>query len=73
MVTHKLLPFLLLAGCVSQPAYIRVCPSMPTYPKAFEQSAGNELAKLPPGDPLAVMTEDYLAVRKEILTCEKGS
>lgn len=70
---RKLLPVLLLAGCTAQPAYVRVCPSAPAYPKTFEQAAGKELAALPPGDPLVVMTEDYLAVRKEIVTCEEGS
>jgi len=63
----------ILASCASQggtPTYIHVCPSIPTYSKAFEQQAGVQLEALPADSPITKMVEDYLAVRAEAKACK---
>jgi hypothetical protein len=76
MVTRKTLcltSLLALGACAtsSQPqeVVLHVCPIAPAYTSAFEKSAAQELAALPPGSPLAQMIADYVAVRKEISVC----
>jgi hypothetical protein len=71
MARSSLLLALGLAGCASapQPTYIKVCPVIPAYSKAFEAQAGHELASLPQGDPLAKLVMDYLTLRNEVRDC----
>ena len=74
-----LIGLMALASCAAQPAiipapvpvYIHACPTVPTYTPTFEKAAGTQLAALPAGSPLIRMTEDYLAVRAEIVACNK--
>jgi hypothetical protein len=61
---------LLVGGCVPSQTFVHVCPIVPTYSKAFEQQAGQELALLPPDAAITKMLSDYLAVRAEVRDCQ---
>jgi uncharacterized lipoprotein YajG len=67
---NLLFGLILLSGCATQPQYLNVCPTAPTYSKAFEQSVAVQLEAQPDGSPLTKMIEDYIAVRKEIALCK---
>jgi hypothetical protein len=62
---------ILFSGCNLTPpvSYVHVCPVAPTYSRAFEAQAGQQLAQLPATSPIVKMIEDYLAVRQEIKDC----
>jgi len=63
---------LVMGGCTTVPSqtFVHVCPIVPTYSKAFEQQAGQELALLPPDAAITKMLSDYLAVRAEVRDCQ---
>jgi uncharacterized lipoprotein YajG len=69
MARFSCLAVLLLAGCASQPVYLRACPVAPKYTQAFEVKAAGELALLPQGSAIEQMLSDYGAVRREIADC----
>jgi hypothetical protein len=76
MATYRVvavLAFLSLAACASTAPpspYVHVCPIVPTYSKEFDAKAADEFAALPADSNIAVMIEDYIAIRDEARACK---
>lgn len=73
MASSRLLVLGALAvGACSAPQakIVTVCPTLRSYDATFEKQAAQQLAALPPDDPLVVMMSDYGALRQSIRACE---
>ena len=67
----------LMTGCAGgnsepQPAYLKVCPVIVEYPRAFQLGALDDASRLPSGSPLRKMLADYEDLRDQARRCAKG-